>query len=263
MGQDSPFCARNAVAGKRHLFALLFFAISFSSAAQYQESLMFGFKVGAGWSSISGLPAILVPEDFYSGYTFESRGLIRPAASLFVTYRLPDSPIGLEGRLTYSQHSVNLVYSDIMNFTYTCKFHYHYIGGGAYIRAYILSGLNVAVGMRMGINLTPENIDYVSNSHEIEWPDGIIPDSDAYTRDELRNVIKGLNTSELSLLVGYEFVNGFSIDLGYSHGLNDVIETFANRHNFGNPINNPSAVWIAVGYAISVDAPPRRHRRGR
>lgn len=228
--------------------------------AQYDENLMFGIKAGVSRSTIANLPLILVSEDFYSGYTFDTQGLFRPVGTLFIHYRIFESPIGLEGQLSYFQHSANLHYSDVMNFAYTCKFHFHYVGVGAYVRTYIRSGLNIALGVRMGINLTPENINYTSNSHLIEWPGGIMPDGDIETRDELRSVIKGLNVSELSLMVGYEFANGLSVDLGYFHGFNDMIETNANRHLFGNPVNNTSSIQIVAGYAISVDKPSRDRR---
>lgn len=233
------------------LGAILFFAVKLN--AQYPDNLMFGFKTGIQQTSISNLSTILVSEDYYAGYNFSTKRVYSPIGSLFVNYRIDESRISLEGQLSYYQISSNLTYSDIENFTYTCKFKYHYLGIGANIRANIHRGINVGLGMRFGFNLQPENITYTSNAHEINWGENNQPISDKETQNELQDVVKGLNSSEIVLLIGYEFKNGLSIDLSYNASLNDMIETLVNRHNFINSNNKSSSFQITVGYAISVD----------
>ncbi len=232
---------------------ILFCGIATPSWAQYSSNLMFGIKAGATRSSISQLSPIFVSEDYYTGYSFEKSQLIKPTALLFANYRIDPSRISLEGQLSYYQQATDLVYSDIKDFTYTTKFQYHYLGVGAFIKSSIVKGFNVGVGLRMGINLSPDNISYTSNASDIIWANDGMPPPDSETELELRNVIKGLNSTDFGIIASYEFEMGLSVDFTYYKGMNDMIETLVNRHNFINLKNNASSFQLTVGYAITMD----------
>ena len=116
--------------------------------------------------------------------------------------------------------------------------------------------------MRFGFNLSPENITYTSNAHQINWGGNNQPLSDDETQTELRDVIKGLNTTELVFVLCYEFKSGLSVDLSYNTGLNDMVETLVNRHNFIDSKNSTSSLQFTVGWAISVDQ-SKKDKRGR
>lgn len=241
------------------LIILLIFSLSIR--AQYEEDLMFGVKIGAALTNISNTSFMIVSEDYYVGYTFKEEALIRPAAGLFVNYRINSSDFALEGQLNYYQLSSDLVYSDIHNFKYTCGFQYSYLGFGAYIKRYITHGLNMGVGMRFGFNLTPEKMTYTSNSQEIEWGEDNNPPVDSETQADMQSVIKGRNLTEVGMILSYEFACGLSVGLGYHHGLSDVIETLVNRHSFIDSINKTSSIQFSVGWAISVDKSKKDKRR--
>jgi hypothetical protein len=227
--------------------------MAMTSRAQYNNNLVFGIKAGASRSLISELSPIFVSEDYYSGYTFEEKETISPTALLFVNYRIDPSPIALEGQLSYYQQATDLIYNDIKDFTYTTRFQYHFLGLGGYIKTAIVKGFNVGVGLRLGINLSPENLTYTSNASEISWGDDAEIPSDSETQSELRNVIKGLNSTDFGIMGSYEFGNGLSIDISYYQGLNDMVETLVNRHDFINPENKVSTFQLTVGYAITMD----------
>lgn len=238
---------------RRYWLIFLLCGMSVPSWAQYSSNLMFGIKAGATSSSITKLAPILVSEDYYTNYSFQENSFIKPAALLFMNYRIDPSPIALEGQLGYYQQATDLVYNDIKDFTYTTKFQYHFLGVGAYIKTNIIKGFNVGVGLRMGINLSPENLAYTSNASEISWGEKAPPPPDDETQLEMRSVIKGLNSTDFGITGSYEFKMGLSIDISYYHGLNDMVETLVNRHNFINPQNLASSFQLTVGYAIIMD----------
>lgn len=237
----------------RYWLLFLLCGTSAASRAQYSSNLMFGIKAGATRSLIVELPPIFVSEDYYTGYTFAENELIQPTALLFVNYRIDPSRIALEGQVSYYQQATDLIYSDIKDFTYSTKFRYHYLGVGAYIKTNLVKGFNIGVGLRMGINLSPENITYKSNASEISWGDNVAPPSDSETQLELRSVIKGLNCTDFGIIGSYEFGMGLSVDVSYYKGLNDMVETMVNRHDFINPKNKASSFQLTVGYAITMD----------
>ncbi len=245
----------------RYWVIFLFCAMAMTSRAQYNSNLVFGIKAGAARSLISELSPIFVSEDYYSGYSFEEKESISPTALLFVNYRIDPSPIALEGQLSYFQQATDLVYSDIKEFTYTTKFRYHYLGVGGYIKTSVIKGFNVGVGLRLGINLSPENLTYTSNASEIDWGDNSEIPSDSETQGELRSVIKGLNSTDFGIIGSYELGMGLSIDISYYQGLNDMVETLVNRHEFTNPKNKVSTFQLTVGYAITMDKNKKDSRR--
>ena len=82
---------------------LLFaFVLTYASAtAQYKSDATFGVKAGVSLSKISELPKMLVSEGYYSGYSFTEDFRPSFSASIFLSYKIPQSPIGLEGRISY------------------------------------------------------------------------------------------------------------------------------------------------------------------
>lgn len=222
---------------------------------------MFGIKAGINRSSISNLSTILVSEDYYSGYSFTDEPQIAPMATLFVNYKINDSRMAMEGGISYYRQASKLIYSDIKDFTYTCKYQYSYLGMGANLKARVAKGLSAGVGMRFGFNLQPENLFYNSNVHMIDWGTNNLPPSDSETQKELRDVIQGKNTTELVFLMCYEFENGLSIDLAYHAGMNDAVETLVNRHGFVDSRNTTSSIQLTAGWAIAVDQSKKDKRR--
>lgn len=242
------------------LLLFLFLLAPLASVAQYTNDLVFGIKAGANHTSISNLSLILVSETHYTGYQFTSRAVQSPAASLFVHYRVSGSRVALEGQLSYFSLATNLIYSDVRDFTYNCNFKYHFAGIGALLKGYVHGGFNVGMGLRFGFNLDPQGITYSSNAHLINWGENNLVPSDGGIQDELRDVIKGLNSTDLTFQVGHEFASGLSLDFSYHHGLNDMIATLVNRHDFIDSINKATSVQLVVGWAIPVDMPNGRGR---
>lgn len=230
-------------------FMFLFFALCGNVYSQYDNTLMFGLKAGVAWSSIPKLSEILVSEDYYSNYEFTEQAKISPAASFFFTYRNPDNWVGMELNVDYYQLASSIEYSDINTLDYTVKFQYHYLGIGGYLKVYPYQGVFVAPGVRVGFNLSPENITYTSNQEELTH---LHYESASSTQASLREKIKGSVDFALGGSVGYEFPNGLSVQASYHYSLLDMIRTEYNVYNWIDTPNRGHSVQFMVGYAIGV-----------
>lgn len=243
--------------------AVLWFFLSHHAQGQYSESLMFGLRSGASYSHISNLPTILVSEDYYTGYSFSEKSLVFPEASLFVSYLINDSHVGLEGELSYWRYGTEIKYSDIKQFQYRCLFQYDYLGLGASFKGFLTKWLYGGLGLRFGFNLTDNHIFYHSNWEELDWEHGTAPLSDVEIQGELRDVIKGTNISELCFFLGCEFQSGLNFRFGYLYGINDAIETLLNRHDFIDSKNRINSLQLTVGWALPVDWSMKDYRKKR
>lgn len=164
----------------RHLFAELFIvALSCacaSATAQYKSDATYGVKASASLSKMSGIPKMLISEGYYSGYSFTED--LRPSfsASIFLSYRIPHSPIGLEGRISYDAINTRTTYDDIEGFTYTVDAKFQTVGASAHIKGYAFKGLYLSAGIGYGWNITKDIFSYSSNSSEMGWGGLLRPD---------------------------------------------------------------------------------------
>ena len=71
-----------------------------------------GVRLGGGMSVTTGLDKILVPEDYYSNYSFKDKWQFTPTVGVFAQYHVDGSIIGVEGGFSYWQKASQLVYND-------------------------------------------------------------------------------------------------------------------------------------------------------
>lgn len=238
----------------RKIYCLFFLIILFVSPVKSQyfeeeKSLCFGVKAGASYSSIGNIHSMIIPENYFSGYSFDEKFTINPYANLFINYKLEETIIALEGGLSYYQIGSKSQYSDVKGLNYDLKFQYDYIGLEGYVRTYYYKGFNVAAGMRIGFNINPNNLKYTSNGQSLNINPPL--DSDIKVEQGMRQVLKGKNNIAAGIILGYESPKGWLVDLSYHYGLNDAIETQTNSVNFIENTNNTHSIQLTIGWLFS------------
>ena len=228
--------------------------------AQYKSDAIVGARVGVGLSKVTGIPKMLVSEGYYSGYSFTDNFRPSITASIFLFYKIPQSPIGIEGRIAYDALNARTTYSDVENFTYTVDTKFQTIGASAHIKGYVYKGLYLSAGIGYGWNLTSDNFAYSSNSAEMDWGDYHVP-TDEETAEEFSEAFSGNGSVYLPLALGYELPLGFNVEAFYRKGLNDVITTRTNRHDFGDADNRINTFGLLVGWGLPMDNPDQHKRR--
>ena len=225
---------------------------SLSASAQYKSDAMVGVRAGVSMGKMTGVPDMLVSKGVYSGYSFSEDRCACPSAGVFLSYRIPKSPLGLEARISYDQLNSSTTYSDIEGFTYTMESMFHTVGASAHIKVYPYKGLYLAGGIGYGWNLTPDKFTYKSNSEDMDWGDFDVP-TDEETQDEIVQAFHGNSTVHVPLALGYDFPIGLNIEAQYLLGLNDMLATSTNRHDFGDTDNRQNLFGLLVGWAWPVE----------
>lgn len=233
---------------KRALSLLLVFCACFSLPAQTKGTgndnfLQAGIKAGAGYSGISDLSKMLVSESYYTGYTFTNKGVASFTGGLYINYKFKESISAFYAEVSYSRIGNILHYSDVNNLEYDLEIKYDYINIDFWYKAYLVSGLYIGVGPRIGFNLTPGGLYYTSNGEAIYGPDIRI-------QQQMRDVLKGRTNFALGLGLGYEMPFGLAIDARYYFGISDVIETEVNNFHFIENKNSSHVLQITIGYSI-------------
>ena len=234
--------------------------MSIDLSAQYKSDAIVGVRAGAGLSKVTEIPKMLVSEGYYSGYRFTEDFRPSFSASIFLSYSIPHSPICLEGRISYDALNASTTYNDIENFTYTVDAKFQTIGASAHVKGYVFKGLYLSAGIGYGWNLTSVNFSYSSNSSEIDWGDSYVP-SDEETAEEFSEAFSENGSVYLPLALGYEFPKGLNVEAIYHRGLNDVMTTHTNRHDFGEADNRINSFGLLVGWGFPMDSPDKHRRR--
>jgi hypothetical protein len=205
--------------------------------------LQVGIKAGADYTKITDLSKVLVSESYYTGYTFENSGLLGFTGGIYVNYKLGESISAIYAEISYAQVGNKLHYSDIDGLIYDFLLKYHYLNLELWYKVYLLKGLHVGMGPRIGLNLTPGDLFYTSNGELLYGPDIRI-------QQQMRDVLKGRTNFSLGVSLGYEFSNGLSIDARYYYGVSDIMETEVNNFHFIENTNSSRVLQITIGYAI-------------
>lgn len=108
--------------------------------------------------------------------------------------------------------------------------------------------------------MTSDIFSYSSNSSEIDWGDSYVP-SDEETAEEFSEAFSENGSVYLPLALGYEFPLGLNVEAFYRKGLNDVITTRSNRHDFGDTDNRINSFGLLVGWGFPMDNPDKHRRR--
>ena len=93
-----------------------------------QSPFRLGFRLGGGVSTNPGMDKILVPEDYYSNYTFKEKWQAVPTLGVFAQYHDVESIVGVEGGFSFWQTASRLDYDDNEGLHYEVAPRYSFIG---------------------------------------------------------------------------------------------------------------------------------------
>lgn len=224
------------------LFASLLLHTRVHAIDMNDSPLNLGIFAGANGNQMTGLPEMIVPENYYTGYTLESQYRFGFTGGLFLNYRASHL-FGFQPELSFAMQHGQLHYSDINDLTYDLDFKYNYLNAGIGFKFYPWRNLFLSVTPQVGFNLTADNLFYRSNGEDLYGPD-------LETQQLMRNVIKGRTHVSTSFGLGYQFLNRIYIDARYQLGLSDMIETMPNSYRFAESRNKMNGFQLTIGYTI-------------
>ena len=211
-----------------------------------------GIRLGGGMSVNTGMDKILVPEDYYSNYSFKDKWQLTPIVSVFAQYHVDGSIIGVEGGFSYWQKASQLVYNDNKELNYKVTPRYNYIGVSALLKIYPLrKGFNISIGGRAGANLNGKGISYESNQEDSKFANYHFA-----TVTETERLMKEKLTGQPDIAVGggfgYEIGNQWALDLRYFHGLNSTIKTERNDYNWAEHSTHGQNIEFSISYLFKL-----------
>lgn len=261
---SSPLCRYSMAAKTTCFFFYLFFGVFVQfSNAQTVDGLRVGLKGGAVYSGIGALQTTILSEPFFTNYTLNNNRKWGFTAGFGINWELKNTIASLNLDVLYSQQGSELAFNNLeKDFNYTLQFNYRYLNFPLMLKLYPfekvhdgLHGFNVGVGPQLGLNLTPEKINYISGGT------GKLPafGSDLEQQQQLRNVLKGKNNLGLNFQLGYEFVGlGLNLEARYHYGLTDIVHTEANAYNFIENKNTNNTIQFTLGWEFMSSYPKKR-----
>lgn len=223
----------------------------FNVAAQ-ESPLKLGARLGIGAALNPGMDKILVPEGYYSNYTFKDKWQTVPVLGIFVQYHRPQSVIAVEGGICYWQKSSKLIYDDKEGLHYTVTPRYNLLGLSAFFKVYPWrKGFNIAAGGRVGANLNGKGISYESNQEDERFSRYQFA-----TVSETQRLMREKLTGQLDVALGggfgYEIGRHWGIDLRYFYGVGSTIKTETNTFNWAEHPTHSHNVELTVSYLFNL-----------
>lgn len=237
-----------------------------------------GFRAGATQGRIEDLATTMIRSEWYApeSYRVEARQRRRLLVGGYLDIKpLENVPfrieIGVDYEHAFSRTSDDFEKAGNYDFTYQDWYsspsgladslrykiwlNYSYLDITLMPKAQLLTfgdrdknALTIGIGASAGFNVTPEDIDYLSN-HPSLGPDVQI-------RQNLANTLKG--TSAFWLVGGLELTWGpMDVCARYRRGVKDLVRTEANSYNFVENQNSGGDSFL-VGVGIHVDLKPVR-----
>ena len=217
-----------------------------------QSPYRLGVRLGGGVSINPGIDKILVPEDYYSNYTFKDKWQVVPTLGVFVQYHEVQSLFGVEGGFSFWQTASKLDYSDDNGLHYEVTPRYSFVGVTALFKVYPWrEGFNIVLGGRAGAILNPKGVSYDSNQTD----EGLAKYQFA-TVGETETLMKEKLTGKADISIGggfgYEFCERWSVDLRYFYGLNSTIKTETNTYNWAEHSTHGNHVELTFSYLFNL-----------
>lgn len=236
----------------KRFLTLFLIGFGFSIAQAQSNSFKLGIRLGGGCSLNQGIGNILVPENFYSNYTFQDKWQAVPSAGIFVQYHSPNSLIGVEGGFSYWQKSSKLIYDDNKDLHYEVTPRYNFIGLTALVKCYPWKkGFNIHVGGRIGANLNEKGLVYKSNQEEEQFSKYHFA-----TVDETQRIMREKLTGQPDISVGgglgYEIGRHWAVDVRYLYGVTSTIKTELNDFNWVEHDTHSHQVELSFSYLFNL-----------
>lgn len=212
--------------------------------AQYNDNLSYGVKVGGVHSTITNLPEMLLGREHQlSQFSLKEKGSFGVEGGIFLNYKFPDSRMAIQPEILYRKAGTEVHYNnDFSKENYKLSFNYQYLILGATYKFYPYDGINVGVGIHYNKNLSPNAIEYASNT--------TLGNIDTSYRQFYRDAIKGKDDFNLNFSLGYEFKEYLHLDLRYHLGVGDMMESKASSFQFVENTNRNSVITLSLGYSF-------------
>lgn len=232
---------------KSTLFFLVFVSVSATLKGQYHDNPMFGLRLGASYNYITNLPNTLIDEENRPMHTMEERKSFSPVFALFTHYRFENTQVPLEGRVSFFRAATKVLrYATHNTDTEMFDFRLQYVSFDLASKVYLHEGLMVGAGIGFGQNINSSSgIRYHSSFYT--------PSQILQTTGHINQALNSRANITASVLAGYEFRQGLSIEIAYIYGLADIIDTVVNPYNFSESRNNIRNIQLTVGWAIGSD----------
>jgi len=225
------------------LVLLIFLPISSISAQLEESEFYYGFSAGISYSTIGEVQTTLIrpifPESTFSTISVKSLG---PVFGGFIYYKFKDSKLAIQPEISFAKQGGGFSYEDIEGLQYDLGFNYSYLNLNPTLKFYTVHGLNVSVGVLMGIITDRSALTYTSNQPDLG--------PDLQIQQSLRQVLKGNNNVAITLGVGYDTPFGLNLNAKWVYGISDAIETLANGFYFIENKNPSNSFQITLGYHI-------------
>ena len=226
----------------------LAFPFIVATVSAQESSCKLGLRLGGGMSANPGVGGILVPEDYYSNYTFADKWQAVPTCGVFMQYHRPLSPIAVEGGIGYWQRASQLVYDDTEGLHYTVTPRYHFLGIEAMVKVYPWrKGFNIAVGGRVGANLNADGIAYASNQEEERFSKYHYA-TEAETERLMQEELTGRPDIAVGGGLGCELGEHWAVDLRYFLGLSSSIKTETNTFDWVEKLTHGHHLELTASY---------------
>ena len=217
-----------------------------------QSPFRLGFRLGGGVSTNPGMDKILVPEDYYSNYTFKDKWQAVPTLGVFAQYHDMESIVGVEGGFSFWQTASRLDYDDNEGLHYEVNPRYSFIGLSALLKIYPWhKGFNIALGGRAGAVLNEKGISYESNQEDEE-----LAKYQFATVAETERLLKEKLTGRPEISVGggfgYEIGSHWCVDLRYFYGLTSTIKTETNDYGWAEKSTHGHHIELSVSYLFNL-----------
>lgn len=229
---------------KKTIISILALLWTFNIQAQIEEETFhYGFSTGINWSSIGELQTTLIrpifPESTYNVKDKKGLGIHLGA---FVYYRFKESKFAIEPTVSYSALKSGFHYNDVEDLQYDIDFNYAYLQIAPLFKFYTAQGIHLTFGPQLGLITNPSRLKYTSSKPELG--------PDLQIQQSLREVLKGNHMVSVLVGVGYDTPFGLGLNLRYSLGISDAIETLANGFYFIENNNPSSNLALSISYAI-------------
>lgn len=223
------------------------------TTAQAQESaIKLGVRLGVGISMSPKMGDILVPEDYYSNYSFKDNWQVIPSLAILMQYHRPVDVLGVEGGLAFWQRSGKLTYDDNQSLHYTVTPRYSHLGLFAMLKAYPWKkGLNLSVGGRIGAVLNERGVSYASNQEEERFSQYGYP-SVGETERLMREKLSGRMDISVGGGVGYEIGSHWSVDFRYFYGLQSTVKTETNDFGWAEKNVHSHNLELTASYLFNL-----------
>lgn len=232
-------------------FLLLTFVHTTCTYAQ-QSKLQLGIKIGGGITKTSDINKILVPEDYYSNYTFKDSWQGVPSAEVFVQYHPENGILGVESGIAYWQKASKLTYDDKATLHYEVTPRYNFLGLAAMLKIYpFRHGLYIAIGGRAGANLNSKDISYISNQEDEQFSKYHFA-SASETERLMKEKLTGRPDVSIGGGLGYEIGSHWGIDIRYYYGLVSTIKTETNDYNWVEHSNHSHNLELTASYLFNL-----------